>query len=95
MPGCHWWFCCNNSLLQAEDIFSTNRTTAEILEQSASLTTQLTVATETSGTSLLPSELNTTNTILSKVIDVLESSVSMDIAPANEVHACMQKMYLN
>ena len=69
-----------------EDIFSSNGTTIEILEQSVSLTTQLTVATKTNGISLFPSELSTTNTILSKVIDVLESSVSMDIAPANEVN---------
>ena len=73
--------------MQVEDIFSGNRTTAEILEQIASLTTQLEVATETTGISLLPTELNTTNTILSKVIDVLEDSVSMDTTPPNEVHA--------
>ena len=82
--------------MQAEDIFSGNGTTAQILEQSASLTTQLVVATEARGISLLPTELNTTNTILSKVIDVLEDSVSMDTAPPSEVnvktyvliHAC-------
>ena len=73
--------------MQVEDIFSGNRTTAEILEQIASLTTQLEVATETRGISLLPTELNATNTILSKVIDVLEDSVSMDTAPPSEVHA--------
>ena len=72
--------------MQAEDIFSGNRTTAEILEESASLTTQLVAATETSGISLLPTELNTTNTILSKVIHVLEDSVSTGSAPPNEVH---------
>ena len=77
----------SDSILQAEDVFSRNRTTAEILEGSASLTTQLMVATETNGTSLLPTELNTTNNILSKVIDVLENSVSMGITPANEVCA--------
>ena len=76
-----------DSILQAEDVFSTNRTTAEILEGSASLTTQLMVATETNGTSLLPTELNTTNNILSRVIDVLENSVSMGITPPNEVCA--------
>ena len=69
-----------------ENIFSANLTTAEILEQSVSVMTQLTIATDTNGTSLLPSELSTTNTILSKLIDVLESSVSMGTAPANEVH---------
>ena len=77
----------SDSILQAEDVFSRNRTTAEILEGSASLTTQLMVATETNGTSLLPTELNTTNNILSKVIDVLENSVSMGITPPNEVRA--------
>ena len=77
----------SDSILQAEDVFSRNRTTAEILEGSASLTTKLMVATETNGTSLLPTELNTTNNILSQVIDVLENSVSMGITPANEVRA--------
>ena len=77
----------SDSILQAEDVFSTNRTTAEILEGSASLTTELMVATETNGTSLLPTELNTTNNILSRVIDVLENSVSMGITPPNEVRA--------
>ena len=73
--------------MQAEDIFSGNRSTAEILERSAALIAQLVVATETRGISLLPTELNITNTILSKVIDVLEDSVSMDTAPPSEVHA--------
>ena len=76
--------------MQAEDIVSGNRTTAEILGESASLTTKLVAATETSGISLLPTELNATNTILSKVLDVLEDSVSMDTAPPNEVQS---KMY--
>ena len=78
--------------MQAEDIFSGNRTTAEILERSILLTTKLVVATETRGISLLPTELNTTNTILSKVIDVLEDSVSMDTAPPSEVHAKMFRL---
>ena len=77
--------CHGDSIRQAEDVFSTNRTTAEILEGSAILTTQLMVATETNGTSLLPTELNTTNNILSRVIDVLENSVSMGITPPNQV----------
>ena len=75
--------------MQAEDIVSGNRTTAEILEESASITTKLVAATETSGISLLPTELNATNTILSKVIDVLEDSVSTGSAPPIEVHSKM------
>ena len=74
-----------DSIRQAEDVFSRTRTTAEILEGSAILTNQLMVATETNGTSLLPTELNTTNNILSRVIDVLENSVSMGITPPNQV----------
>ena len=81
------WHWCVNSFLQVEYIFSANLTIAQILEQSAFITTQLTIATDTSGTSLLPSELSITNTILSKLIDVLESSVSTGTVPANEVHA--------
>jgi len=71
-------------LIQAEEIFSTNKTTLEILEQSVVLTARLTVATETSGISLLPSELNTTNVVLSNVITALES-LSNGTAPPNEV----------
>ena len=71
--------------MQAEEIFSGNRTTDEILEQSAVLTARLTVATETSGNSLLPTELNTTNMVLSTVIGALENSLSNSTVPPNEV----------
>ena len=72
-----------------EDLFSGKRTTAQILEQNASLITQLVAATESSGISLLPSELNTTSSILSKVIDLLETGLSMGVVPPNEVHSKM------
>ena len=79
--------------LQAEDIFSGNRSTAQILERSAALASQLVVATKIRGISLLPTELNTTNVILSRLIDVLEDSISMGTAPPNEVHSENRQIY--
>jgi len=70
--------------VQAEEIFSVNRTNVQILQQSAALTARLTVATETSSISLLPAELNTTNMVLSNLIAALESSLSNGTAPPNE-----------
>ena len=76
------------SFVQAEEIFSANRTNVQILQQSAALTARLTVATETSSISLLPAELNTTNMVLSNLIATLESSLSNGTAPPNEVLEC-------
>ena len=73
------------SSIQAEEIFSVNRTNVQILERSAVLSARLTVATETSGISLLPTELNTTNMVLSNMITALESSLSNGTGPPNEV----------
>jgi len=57
----------------------------QILSDSAALTGQLAVATDTDGISLLPMELNETNNILSSVIAVLENSLSNTTAPPAEV----------
>lgn len=72
-------------LLQAEEIFSENRTTEQILSDSATLTGQLAAATDTDGVSLLPTELNVTNNILSSVIAVLENSLSNTTSRPAEV----------
>ena len=92
-PGTRHWqsHCCT---LQAEDIFSENRSTAQILERSAALASQLVVATETRRISLLPTELNTTNVILSRLIDVLEDSISKGTAPPNEVHSKNRQIWI-
>lgn len=86
-PGSKPWQSCCGKILQVEDLFSGKRTTAQVLEQNASLITQLVAATENSDISLLPSELNTTNNILSKVIGLLETGLSMGLVPSNEVHS--------
>ena len=72
-------------LLQAEEIFSENSTIEQLLSDSTALTGQLAVATDTDGISLLPTELNATNSILSSVIAVLEDSLSNTTAPPAEV----------
>ena len=74
---------CNLVYFQAEEFFSANRTTKQILAESGTLTAQLVAATETNDRSLLPTDLNTTNNILTTVITALENSSTN--APQNDV----------
>ena len=65
-------------------IFSGGRTNAELLAQSTAITLVLNV-TAAEVVSLLPTDLNTTNNILSNVIDVLEESLSSAAVTPEEV----------
>lgn len=49
----------------------------ELLEASIEVTSQLVEATNNRERSLLPTDLQTANTVLGRVIDVLEGSVDM------------------
>lgn len=55
-----------------------------LIEQTVMLTQQLAVITEPDPISLLPSSLNTTNTLITSVLDVLETQGN-NTADANEV----------
>lgn len=57
----------------------------ELLEASIEVTSQLADATNNRERSLLPTDLQTTTTVLGQVIDVLEDSVDMMTAQPDEV----------
>ena len=70
--------------MQVEEIGG-NTTNASVL---TNITTQLAVATTPRSISLLPTDLNTTNYVLSEVISTLESDdleVDVDLMPLQEV----------
>ena len=74
------------SVLQAADVFSGNRSIAQVLTQSAAITNQIVIATNVTVVSLLPSDLNTTNNVLSNVIGALEDGLSSGVEAPDEVH---------
>ena len=85
---------CSLLYFQAEEFFSANRTTEQILAESGTLTAQLVAATETNDRSLLPADLNTTNNILTTVITALENSSSNTSAPSNDVLECNLSLFV-
>ncbi len=71
------------TLFQAFAIFEVNNTEI-LIEETVMLTQQLAMITKPTTISLLPSSLNTTNTLISTVLDVLETQGN-NTANANEV----------
>ena len=56
------------------------------MAQSAAITNQIVIATNATVVSLLPSDLNTTNNVLSNVISALEDGLSSGVTAPDEVH---------
>ena len=56
------------------------------MAQSAAITNQIVIATNATVVSLLPTDLNTTNNVLSNVIGALEDGLSSGVEAPDEVH---------
>ena len=56
------------------------------MAQSTAITNQIVIATNATVVSLLPTDLNTTNNVLSNVIGALEDGLSSGVEAPDEVH---------